>query len=103
MEKPLPKKRGDIEVASIAVLANGREMAPLQTTKNGFLLYFSYFSMVVSIFHVKCTECKGHNCIIPDDDFAPYMSAASFAHAWYILPVSCLFEIYCTLAAWSSY
>jgi hypothetical protein len=24
---------------------------------------------------------RGHNCIIPDDDFSPYMCAAFFAHA----------------------
>ncbi len=42
--------------------------------------------------------CRGHNCIIPDDDFSPYMCAASFAHAW--SPPSLL--IYKTLHTWYS-
>jgi hypothetical protein len=34
----------------------------------------------------KLIPCRGHNCIIPDDDFSPYMCAASFAHAWVSYP-----------------
>ncbi len=41
--------------------------------------------------------CRGHNCIIPDDDFSPYMYAYMYSSpTWYILPVNFPFEIYCT-------
>jgi hypothetical protein len=62
----------------MALLAYGRGMASIVITNNnqkGLFFYFSSFSMTVSIFHVKRTECSGRNCIIPAD-------AASFAHAW---------------------
>jgi hypothetical protein len=48
---------------------------------------------IVHLNNIDCTDvddltkvCRGHYCIIPDDDFSPYMCAASFAHAWVSAP-----------------
>jgi hypothetical protein len=38
----------------------------------------------------KLLPCRGHNCIITDDDLSPYMCAASFAHAWVSYPYTVL-------------
>ncbi len=53
----------------------------------------------------KCSiYCRGHNCIIPDDDFCPYMCEAFFAHAWVSAHVIHIvrklpIEMYCTVVS----